>query len=143
MNIGQLSDVTLKEKLKKYVYDIIGCCQDVQREKGPELTEFVYQECLKIALEEAQIPYKKEYHFHPTFRGRRLDSTLRVDFFCKDKVFLECKAIEQLSFHERIQLTNYMRNAGIRIGILYNFAPIIAECEKFYLDIDTNIIYYF
>ena len=52
MNIGQLSDVTLKEKLKKYVYDIIGCCQDVHREKGPELTEFVYQECLKIALEE-------------------------------------------------------------------------------------------
>ena len=36
-----------------------------------------------------------------------------------------------------------MRNAGIRIGILYNFAPVIAECEKFYLDIITNTICYF
>ena len=143
MYIGQLSEGALKEKLKKFVYDIVGCCQDVHREKGPELTEYVYQDCLKIALDDAHIAYKKEYHFHPTFRGREIDSTLRVDFFCKDKVFLECKAIEEVSFHERVQLTNYMRNAGVRIGILYNFAPVMAECEKFYLDIDANKVYYF
>jgi GxxExxY protein len=143
MYIEQLNDVVLKGKLKKFVYDIVGCCQEVHSEKGPELTEYVYQDCLKIAFEDTHIPYKKEHHFHPTFRGRKIDSTLRVDFFCKDKVFLECKAIEEISFHERIQLTNYMRNAGIRIGILYNFAPVIAECEKFYLDIITNTIYYF
>jgi GxxExxY protein len=68
---------------------------------------------------------------------------LRVDFFCKEKVFLECKAIDEISFHERVQLTNYMRNTGVRIGVLYNFAPIVAQCEKFYLDTDTNKIYYF
>ena len=143
MYIGQMDDMVLKEKLKKFVYDIVGCCQEVHREKGPELTEYVYQDCLKMALDDVQIPYKKEYHFHPTFRGRTIDSTLRVDFFCKDKVFLECKAIGEISFHERIQLTNYMRNAGVRIGILYNFAPIKAECEKFYLDTATNTLYYF
>ncbi|MBQ6964185.1 MAG: GxxExxY protein [Bacteroidaceae bacterium] len=130
MYIGVLENLDLKAKLKRFVYDIIGCCQEVHSEKGPELTEYVYQDCLKIAFDDAHIAYKKEYHFHPTFRGRTIDSMLRVDFFCKEKVFLECKVIEQLSFHERIQLTNYMRNAGVRIGILYNFAPLVAECEK-------------
>ena len=42
-----------------------------------------------------------------------------------------------------MQLTNYMRNAGIRIGILYNFAPFLDECEKFYYNPDDNTIKYF
>ena len=143
MEILTLEDELLKQKLRTFVYDIIGCCQDVHREKGPELTELVYQDCLSIALEQAGIPFQREYFFTPFFRGIKIKSSLRVDFFCKNKVFVECKAIEKISFHERTQLTNYMRNAGVRIGILYNFAPIYAECEKFYLDTATNRLYYF
>lgn len=143
MIIQTLYDNDLRDKLRKFVYDIIGCCQDVHREKGPELTEYVYQDCLAIAMEQAGVPFKREYFFTPSFRGIKLDSSLRVDFFCKDKVFVECKAIEKIGFHERTQLTNYMRNAGVRIGILYNFAPVYAECEKFYLDTETNELFYF
>lgn len=143
LNVGTLQDGELKSKLKEFVYDIVGCCQEVHKEKGPELTEYVYQDCLEIALKERDIKIIREYFFHPTFRGKQLKSSLKVDFLCKGNIFLECKAIESLSIHERIQLTNYMRNAGIRIGILYNFAPLYAECEKYYLDTDTNTLYYF
>ena len=30
-------------QLKSYVYDIIGCCQDVHKELGPWLNEYMYQ----------------------------------------------------------------------------------------------------
>ena len=143
MEIRNFQDRELKEKLKKFVYDIVGCCQAVHKEKGPELTEYVYQECLEMALQDANIEHIREYSFHPTFRGKTLKSRLQVDFFCKKKVFVECKAIEELSNYERIQLTNYMRNAGVRIGILYNFAPIMAECEKYYYNPEDNTISYF
>jgi len=143
MIVKTLEDSELRDKLRRYVYELIGCCQEVHKEKGPELTEYVYQECLEIALNDAHIEHKREYYFNPTFRGHKLKTALKVDFFCKNKVFLECKAIDAISNHERIQLTNYMRNAGIRIGILYNFAPVFAECEKYYLDTDTNTLYYF
>ena len=143
MEIREFEDKALKEKLKAFVYDIVGCCQAVHKEKGPELTEYVYQECLEIAFQDAGIEHKREYSFHPTFRGRTLKSRLQVDFFCKKKVFVECKAIEALSHYERIQLTSYMRNAGIRIGILYNFAPMKAECEKYYYNPENNSISYF
>jgi len=45
----------LLAKLKHYVYPILGCCQEVHREMGPWLNEYMYQDALKIALEDAGI----------------------------------------------------------------------------------------
>ena len=47
-------------QLKSHVYDVIGCCQEVHRELGPWLNEYVYQEALKFSLEEKQVPFIKE-----------------------------------------------------------------------------------
>ena len=138
-----MAEPELRDKLKRFVYDIIGCCQAVHQEQGPELTEYIYQYSLKIAFEQVGIKHEREYRFNPFFRGIKLPHCLVVDFFCKDKIFLECKAIDQLGVHERLQLWNYMRVAGIRIGILYNFAPLVDECEKYYYDPDRRIICYF
>jgi len=135
------NDLTVK--LKHYVYDVIGCCQAVHQEQGPELTEYVYQDSLKIAFDQAGIKYVKEYYFRPTFRGIELPHRLFVDFLCKDKILLECKAIEKIGIHERLQLWNYLRTARMRIGILYNFAPVIDECEKYYFDPDSRTISFF
>lgn len=143
MNIQTLPDDHFRNTLRRVVYEAIGCCQDVHKEKGPELTEYVYQECLSIALGEAGIPFIKEYRFHPTFRGKELKSELRVDFYVKNLFFIECKAIERIGFHERTQLASYMRNANVSIGILYNFAPLFAQCERLYLDKKTNKLYFF
>ena len=133
----------LQKRLRAFVYDIVGCCQAVHQEQGPELTEYIYQDSLKIAFDQAGIKYKKEYRFNPTFRGIKLPHSLIVDFLCKDKVFLECKAIDQLGIHERLQLWSYMRAAEIRVGILYNFAPLKDECEKYYYDPAKRTIGYF
>ena len=137
------AEPALKDKLKKFVYDVVGCCLVVHQEQGPQLTEYIYQDSLKIAFEQAGIKYEKEYMFSPTFRGIILPHKLIVDFLCKDKILLECKAIDQIGIHERLQLWNYMRVSGIRIGILYNFAPLIDECEKYYYDPMTRSICYF
>jgi len=130
----------LKAKLKRLVFDVIGCCQAVHQEQGPELTEYIYQDSLKIAFDQAGISYIKEYYFKPSFRGIKLQHRLFVDFLCKEKIFLECKAIERIGMHERLQLWNYMRAGNVRIGILYNFAPVMDECEKYYYDPETRTI---
>ncbi len=36
-----------------------------------------------------------------------------------------------------------MRLTKVRIGILYNFAPIRDQCEHYDLDTDTNFMYVF
>ena len=63
-----------------------------------------------------------------------------MDFFCKNNVYVECKAIATLSLEQRQQLWNYMRLGGVRIGILYNFAPVNDQCERYYYDPEKKTI---
>ena len=106
-NLSVAPDVLTQ--LKSHVYDIIGCCQDVHRELGPWLNEYIYQEALKIAFEEKQIPFVKEYYFQVSFHGNPLSHKHYMDFLCKGNVVVECKAISSIGVEQRQQLWNYMR----------------------------------
>ena len=88
------------KQLKSYVYDIIGCCQEVHKESHK--------------------------HF--------------MDFLCKGNVVVECKAITSIGAEQRQQLWNYMRLTNTPMGILYNFAPVKDQCEKYYYDVNTKTI---
>lgn len=127
-------------QLKSYVYDIIGCCLEVHKELGPWLNEYVYQEALKVAFEEKQIPYVKEYYFQVSYHGHPLDHKHYMDFLCRGDVVVECKAISSLGAEQRQQLWNYMRLTNSPIGILFNFAPVKDQCEKYYYDLNTKTI---
>ena len=139
----QPADSRKSEQLRAYCYDIIGCCQIVHRDMGPFLNEYMYQDALAIALEEKQISFLREYYFGVDFHGHRIAHKHFVDFLVDDKVFVECKAIEHLGVEQRQQLWNYMRLTSTEIGILYNFAPIKDECERYYLDTQSGIMYAF
>ena len=128
------------KELRSHVYDIIGCCQEVHKEMGPWLNEYIYQEALKVAFEEEQIPYEKEYYFQVTFHGRPLPHKHYMDFLCKGEVVLECKAIASIGTEQRQQLWNYMRLTNTPFGVLYNFAPVKDQCERYYYDIKTKNI---
>ncbi|WP_044111266.1 GxxExxY protein [Xylanibacter brevis] len=127
-------------KLKAHVYDIVGCCQEVHRELGPWLNEYVYQEALMVLLQEKNIPFIKEYYFQVSFHGHPLPHKHYMDFLCKDNVVVECKAIASIGNEQRQQLWNYMRLANKPIGILYNFAPVKDQCEKYYYDVKSKTI---
>ena len=144
-NIGKLKDVNpdLTEQLRSYTYDIIGCCQQVHKELGPFLNEYIYQEALRIVFEERNIVNEKEYYFTVPFHGQWLQHRHYVDFKCHDDVLVECKAIEHIGPEQRQQLWNYMRLSGLQVGILYNFAPIKDECERYYYDSTSQSIYAF
>ena len=127
-------------QLKSYVYDIIGCCQEVHQELGPWLNEYMYQEALKVAFEEKQLPFVKEHYFQVSYHGVPLEHKHYMDFFCKGKVVVECKAISSLGVEQRQQLWNYMRLNNTPIGILYNFAPVKDQCERYYYDLKDKTI---
>ena len=131
------TDPILSSKLKQFCYELNGCFQQVHSELGPFLNEYMYQEALCILLEEQQIPFVREYYFSVDFHGKRLQHKHYVDFLCKDSVLIECKAIDALGNEQRQQLWNYMRLTGINFGVLFNFAPVYAKCEKYHYDPQT------
>ena len=141
----KLSEVNpeLTDKLRRYCYDVIGCCQVVHRELGPYLNEYMYQDALEIVFKEKQIAHQREHYFTIDFHGQHIKHRHYVDFLVKDKVYVECKAIENLGSEQRQQLWNYMRLTNVRIGILYNFAPVKDQCERYYLDTATNQMHAF
>lgn len=145
-NIAKLMDAdpALCEKLRRYCHTVVGCCQQVHREMGPFLNEYMYQDALDILFEEQGVePKIREYYFGVDFHGRRIQHKHYVDFFVLGQVFVECKAVSALGPDQRQQLWNYMRLTGVKIGILYNFAPVSDQCERYYLSVKDQMMYAF
>ncbi len=139
----QSVDPQLTEQLRKECYDVVGCCQVVHRDMGAYLNEYMYQDALAVALDEQHISYQREYYFSVEFHGHRIAHKHYVDFCVRERMFVECKAIDHLGAEQRQQLWNYMRLTSTSIGILYNFAPVQDECERYYLDTHSGRMYAF
>ena len=141
-DIAKLSDINppLVTELRNHCYTLIGMCQQVHRELGPFLNEYMYQEALDILLEENNINRVREYYFSVAFHGRQIKHKHYVDFLVNNEVLVECKAVDCLGSAQRQQLWNYMRLTNKPIGILYNFAPMRDQCEKYYYDINSKTI---
>lgn len=127
-------------KLKRYIYDVLGCCQEVHRELGPYLNEYMYQDALEILFKEKRVEHIREFQFQFSFHGKLIKHFHRADFLCKGNIILECKAAAALNIEYRQQLWNYLRLSNTRIGILYNFAPIKDQCERYYYNPETKTI---
>lgn len=123
-----------KDIWKQVVYPVIGACQEVHKQLGPFLNEYMYQEALAIEFGLRGIAYDKEYYFAADYKGHAIEHKHFADFRVKNgdtDILVECKAVDSLTDTHRQQLWNYMRLTGINFGVLYNFAPIYAQCEKY------------
>ena len=129
------------EALKNYAYDTVGAIHEVHKELGPGLNEKIYQEGLQLELLERNIPFKRELIFHPTYHGKAMDSTYRLDFMVNDNIIVELKSVESLTSEHKAQLFNYMRLLKVSVGILVNFYPRFAEIERYFFNSDDNEIY--
>ena len=125
---------------KAHMYDIIGAIYEVRKEMGVGLNEHCYQEAFEMQLTEMNIVYEREKAFNPHFHGKKLKSSFRLDFLCKENVIVECKAVSILNENHRAQLFNYMHLLKFRCGILVNFAPRHLELERYLYDEDKDEI---
>ena len=130
--------VQLREQLKQSVYEIIGHLFKVYKELPCGFPEYIYQEALGIIFSENHVSFKKEFVYHPIFKGKQLESYFKCDFITESymgNVIIECKAIDKIGEKERQQLFSYMIGTQFPIGILVNFSTYPkAEIEKYYYD---------
>ena len=73
-NISKLvdSNPNLATELKNKCYKVVGLCQQVHKELGPFLNEYIYQEALDMLFEENDIKRVKEYYFSVAFHGKQI-----------------------------------------------------------------------
>lgn len=128
------------QESKKHIYDVIGAMLEVRKGMGVGLNESCYQEALEMQLQEMNIQYEREMAFNPSYHGRKMKASFRLDFLCKEDIIVECKAVTALNENHRAQLFNYMHLLKYRYGILVNFAPRFTEIERYLYDEETDEI---
>ena len=136
-------DPTLLTQLKQLVYTPVSCLIEVRNQLGPFLNEYMYQDALAIEFAQRGLPFQKEYYFSINYKGEIIQHKHYVDFLFgegDERMLIECKAIGTIGSDQRQQLWNYMRLTGIKVGILYNFAPVKAQIERYYLPDDSPMM---
>lgn len=129
------------EKYKTIVYQIIGAAMDVYNELGFGLRESVYQEALKIELEERNIPCEREKLVNIFYKQRPMEQFYKLDLLVDNSIIVEMKSVMELSSDHRSQLFNYMRLTHMPVGLLINFGDPDNLLGERYVRLDDNICY--
>ena len=128
------------KQYKELCFDVVGAIHNVKRELGPGLNEKIYQEGLALELAMQNISFEREKIVHPVYRGKQMESTFYMDFFCKGAVVVELKSVSALNREHRAQLFNYMHLVKPQAGILVNFANTYTEVERYFYDSERDQI---
>jgi GxxExxY protein len=114
------SDVTEK---------IISCAYDVYNKLGFGFLEKVYENALMIKLGEKGLSASQQSPVNVTFEGTLVGEYF-ADILVDNKVIVELKAVSELSKIHEVQLVNYLKATGIKIGLLINFGEKIKIVRK-------------
>jgi len=107
--------------LREEVYAVVGAAIEVHRELGAGFLEAVYQEAMERELALRGIAFEAQRELVIHYRGQPLSKIYVCDLLCFDKVLVELKAMDRLTGREEAQVINYLKAAGLPVGLLINF----------------------
>ena len=101
---------------------IIGAFYDVYNDLGPGFLESVYQESMRIALDDVGVVAIREVPIAVSFRGRCV-GTFRADLIADRRVLIELKVARALETTHESQIVHYLKATRIEVALLFNFGP--------------------
>jgi GxxExxY protein len=116
---------------KDETYRIIHAAMNVSNELGSGFLEQVYQEAMRIELDDCAVPNEPQKRIAIHYKGRRLEKEYMADFFCFNNIVVELKAIKKISEIEEAQLLNYLKATKSPLGILINFGNPRLEWKRY------------
>ena len=82
--------------------------------------EAVYENALCVELGEQGLSFERQKPLIVTYKGRVVGNYV-ADLVVEEKLLVELKALGHLSPDHEAQVLNYLRAAGIDVGLLLNF----------------------
>ena len=108
---------------------IIGAAIEVHRELGPGFLEAIYEEALKIELSEHSMRYDSQKEIKIEYLGVEI-GVHRLDLLVEKKIIVELKAVKELTDTHFAQLRSYLKAAGLKVGLLLNFAKPTLDIRR-------------
>lgn len=108
---------------------VIGCAYRVHNELGPGFLEKVYENALRIELEESGLGVKQQHPISVVYHGKAVGDFF-TDLLVEDRLIVELKGVLNLSKEHEVQLVNYLTATGIDDGLLINFGSARAQVKR-------------
>ena len=118
-------------KLDDLTYRINGCAMKVHNTLGNGFQEVIYQRCLAIELEKANISFQREQEHIIYYDGVEV-GTRRADFIVEENVVVELKSLINLEDVHLAQAKNYVVAYDKPIGLLINFGSRSLQFKKIF-----------
>jgi GxxExxY protein len=108
---------------------IIGAAIEVHRELGPGFLENIYEEALKIDLNEHGLHFECQKEIKIEYLGIVV-GVHRLDLVIENEIIVELKAVKELADIHFAQLRSYLKATGLKVGLLLNFAKHALEIKR-------------
>jgi GxxExxY protein len=99
---------------------VIGAAVEVHRVLGPGFLETVYEEAMAIEFRLRGISFERQKIVNVAYKGYPIGEG-KLDFFVKDSLVVELKAVEKILPIHQAQIMSYLKATGYRLGLLINF----------------------
>ena len=80
----------------------------------------IYERALAFEFKDEGLSFERQVPINVFYKGKNMGDYY-TDFIVEGKVIVEVKAIIEIGEAEGIQLLNYLKATGIKIGLLINF----------------------
>jgi len=118
-----------KYKYSELTGKIIGCAMEVHKILGCGFQEVIYQRALEEEFVIQNVPAQREFEMK-IFYKEKIVGTRRVDFFIRDTISVEIKALTKLEDVHLTQAINYLEAYNLEIGLLINFGSKSLEYKR-------------
>jgi GxxExxY protein len=123
---------TNKILLKEEVFQIVGCAMEVLNELGHGLNEKTYENALTVEFKLRGIAFDQQRRFEVLYKTHRVGEFI-PDLIAFGHVIVDTKVIESVTEVQHGQMLNYLRIAGLRVGVILNFKHPKLEWERLVL----------
>ena len=112
-------------------FAIIGAAMEVHRHLGCGFAEPIYQDALEIEFGLRGLAFLRAGDVTVVYKDRQLKSKYKPDFICFGELIVELKALSTLGGSEDLQVLNYLKATGFKVGLLLNFGNASLEFDRY------------
>jgi GxxExxY protein len=117
-------------EINDLTYKVIGCAYKVHNVLGPGFLEKVYENALKIELQQSGIYARQQPKLTVFYEGHQVGLYF-PDLWIAEQLIVEIKAIVTLAPEHEQKLIHYLTATGIDDGLLINFGATVQIRRKF------------
>jgi len=111
-------------------HTVIGCAYKVHNTLGPGFLEKVYENSLKLELQNHGIYARQQIKIPVFYEGHQVGLYV-PDLWIEGQLIMEIKACLTLAPEHEMKLVHYLAATGISDGLLINFGTSVQVKRKF------------